>query len=119
MLGIGTKQRCGFHLVKGIPTPHMYMYLVHVPNNNKSIKVHTCSICNKYYTKNELIVSITLDVYLMFMRSLTQYEGNTCRTIQFIKICQICRHKAKMWVSFGEGHPNTTHVHVPCTCAKQ
>ena len=19
----------------------------------------------------------------------------------------------KMWVSFGEGHPNTTHVHVP------
>ena len=54
------------------------------------IKVHAFSICNKYYTKNELIVSITLDVYLMFMRSLTQYEGNTCRTIQFIKICQIC-----------------------------
>ena len=40
MLGIGTKQRCGFHLVKGIPTPHMYMYLVHVPNNNKSEQIY-------------------------------------------------------------------------------
>ena len=44
------------------------------------IKVHACSICNKYYTKNELIVSITLEVYLMFMRSIhvAQFEGNTC-----------------------------------------